>query len=316
MPPSKRDPGDSPSPRPGLAGPPVITGALWVVAGLLLVNGVMLAVTLVLSREAQDHGLSPVAYGFWMTLGGGLLLSFAALWRRPRAPTTGQVRYWLTSGLLSLALPQLLVFIAVTRVGVGLASITFVLPTLTTWFIARIMGIERPSRLRLAGALIATTGATWLVIPSAALPPGAAPWMLLLLVASLALTAGNIYRRVAWPVSARPVELAAGMLMAASLMFLLPALALGTELAFWELEGVAAIVLAQVLLSAVHFFAYYVLQQRATPVTFSLLGHVTLVAGMAGGALLLGERYPPAALIAVGAIFTGLLFMVMPRRAG
>ncbi|OOG21974.1 hypothetical protein B1C78_15770 [Thioalkalivibrio denitrificans] len=316
MPPTDPDSKNGSALRAGLVPPPTTIGALLAVGALLLVNGVMLAVTLALSREAQNHGLSPVAYGFWMTLGGGLILTFAALWRRPQAPTTGQLRYWLISGLLSLAAPQLLVFIAVTRVGVGLASITFVLPTLATWVVARIMGIEGPSRLRLIGAVLATIGATWLIIPSAALPAEAAPWMLLLLGASVALTAGNIYRRVAWPFHARPVELAAGMLMAASVMFLLPALALGTELAFWRVEGAAAIVAAQMMLSALHFFAYYVLQQRATPVIFSLLGHVTLVAGMVGGALLLGERYPPAALIAVAAIFTGLLLMVLPRRNG
>ncbi len=286
------------------------------IAVLLLVNGLLLAATLALSKEAQAMGLSPIAYGFWMTLGGGLLLAAGALVRRPPRPVAGQLNYWLISGLLSIAVPQLLVFIAVGRIGAGMAAVAFALPTLATWAMARLFRMEAHSHMRLVGAVLGAVGATILVMPSAgALPPGAAPWMLLVLAAPVVIAGGNIYRRVAWPQDARPIELAAGMLLAAAVMFLLPAMLFGAELAFWAIEGVSALVFAQMVIAAVQFLAYFALQKRATPVIFSLIGQITLVAGMVGGALLLGENYSVVALGAVGLMIVGLLFIVFGKPA-
>ncbi|MCH8504035.1 MAG: DMT family transporter [Ectothiorhodospiraceae bacterium] len=285
-----------------------------VIAALLLVNGLLLAATLALSKTAQEMGVSPIAYGFWMTLGGGLLLGAGALVRRPPVPVSGQFNYWLVSGALSIAVPQLLVFIAVGQIGAGLAGVAFALPTLATWAMARLFGIEGRSRMRLAGAALGAVGATILVMPSAgALPPGATPWMLLVLAAPVVIAGGNIYRRVAWPENARPIELAAGMLLAAAGMFLVLAIVFGSDLAFWTLEGASLPIVAQMILAAAQFLAYFALQKRAPPVIFSLIGQIPLVAGLIGGALLLGERYSAVALAAVGLMVAGLLFIVFGK---
>lgn len=286
------------------------------IAALIVVNGLLLAVTLALSRQAQGGGLSPVAYGFWMCLGGGALLGMGVILRPGRRTAPPPVRYWLTSGLLSIAAPQLLIFIAVGKIGAGLAAIAFALPTLTTWLLARMLGLEGHSWIRMLGVVVGAAGATLLLAPSSnAIPAGATPWMALILIAPMIIGGGNIYRRVAWPPGAHPLELAMGMLLAAALMFLLVAIALGSDLAFWRMAGASTPVLVQMVVAAAQFLAYFALQRLATPVFFSLIGQVALVFGLVIGALL-GESYTSVALGAVGIMFAGLLCVVLgkPRQ--
>lgn len=281
---------------------------------LLLINGLFLSAMLAMSKQAQIGGLSAIAYGFWMSLGGGVLLGAAALVRRPPGPVGHQVRYWFYSGLLTVAAPQLLIFIAVGKIGAGLVGIAFALPSLTTWVISRVIGIEGHSLLRLMGTIIGAVGAVILLMPSAgALPPSSVPWMALALLAPIIIGSGNVYRRIAWPTGSRPIELAAGMLITAAAMFLFAGIAFGVDLAFWTFEGVTTLVLTQMLFAAAQFLAYFALQKIAHPVIFSLMGQVALVFALVIGLVLLGESYSATALGAVAFMGIGLLFVVFGK---
>lgn len=281
---------------------------------LLLINGLFLSAMLAMSKQAQIGGLSAIAYGFWMSLGGGVLLGIAALVRRPSGPVGHQMRYWFYSGLLTVAAPQLLIFIAVGKVGAGLVGIAFALPSLTTWVISRMIGIEGHSLLRLLGTIIGAVGAVILLMPSAgALPPSSVPWMALALLAPVIIGAGNVYRRIAWPTGSRPIELAAGMLITAAAMFLLAGITFGVNLAFWSFEGVAPLVLTQMLFAAAQFLAYFALQKIAHPVIFSLMGQIALVFALVIGLVFLGETYSATALGAVAIMGVGLLLVVFGK---
>ena len=283
---------------------------------LLLVNGGLLAVTLFLARQAQAQGLSPIAYGFWMSLGGAVLLvpivgrELAVLKRRP------VVVYSAIAGLVSLAAPQLLIFIAVNHVAAGIVGIVYALPVLLTFVLARVLGLEPASRLRAAGVVAGALGAVLLLRPGeAGLPATAIPWMALALLAPVFIAIGNIYRSVAWPAGAPPRALALGMLAAAAALFGLAALATGAELAAWALAGLLPILAVQAVVAAAKFLAYFALQKIAPPVVFSLIGHVALVVGLAIGAVLFGERYTLQTALAILLMGIGLATVLAARRA-
>lgn len=295
---------------------PLAGGRSLEIALLLAANGGLLAITLMLSRMAQSQGLSPVAYGFWMSLGGALLLALLAGRQLHSLRSRRVTVYSAIAGLISLAVPQLLIFIAVGRIGAGLASIVYALPVLVTFTMARALGLEARSPLRMAGTIVGALGAALLLWPgSGGLPLSALPWMALALAAPVFLASGNIYRSVAWPEGVPPKVLAAGMLIAATVFFALAAVPFGSDLRAWRFDGVSMILPLQAVIAALQFLAYFALQRVAPPVIFSLLGHVALMFGLLLGMVFLGESYGARVFGAVFLMGVGLV-LVMNAHAG
>ena len=274
------------------------------IPALLVVNGAALAGTLALSKAAQTAGVSPITYGFWMTFGGGLILGLIAAVRREFLMSAERVRYSVISGLISMAAPQLILLLVVGHIGAGLTSAVYAFPTLATWIIARFLGMERHSTLRLTGVSIGAAGALTLLAPGA-VPAGNTLWLVLALTVPIMLGAGNIYRSVAWPQGAPPVALASGMALSTSVFFLAISLLVGSDLSFWHSFDTVALTTAQIALSALQFLAFFLLQRVAKPVTFSLIGQIALVFGLVIGSALLGETFSLLSLIAVALIVIG-----------
>ncbi|WP_417451216.1 DMT family transporter [Kordiimonas sp.] len=298
------------APDPGAAAQSLLPRP-FLIALLLAANGFLLALTLILSRTAQGMGLSPVTYGFWMSVGAALLLSLHAGRHLADLRQPAMARYAGLSGVLSLAAPQLLMFTVLTHIGAGLASIVYALPVLLTYLFARVLGLEGKGGVRMAGALVGTLGATLLLMPTdGGLPADALPWMALALLVPVILAAGNIYRAVAWPVGARPRVMAAGVVATSVVFFAVASVPFGADLNLMAVAGVWPLVLAQAFVSAGQFLAYFALQRVAPPVIFSLIGQLALAFGLPMGAIFLGESYTAVTFVAVGLMALGLIGVV------
>ncbi|MEM7461196.1 MAG: DMT family transporter [Pseudomonadota bacterium] len=271
---------------------------------LLGINGAALAGTLAMSKAAHADGVAPSSYGFWMTLGAGLALAGITASRSEVFISISTIRYSALSALLSLAVPQLILLIVAHKVGAGLASAVYAFPTITTWVIARLFGLEAHSAIRLFGVLVGAAGALTLLAPGS-VPSAHVPWLALALLVPFMLGAGNVYRSIAWPEGASPLLLASGTALSASLFFLAVSLVTGQELAFWTAGSAVVLVVAQMILSTVQFLAFFMLQRIAKPVVFSLIGQVGLLFGLVLGAVFFGEHYSPITFIAVGLIVSG-----------
>ncbi|MEM7428966.1 MAG: hypothetical protein AAF441_23005 [Pseudomonadota bacterium] len=285
------------------------------IPALLAVNGAALAGTLALSKAAQGTGVAPAPYGFWMTLGAGSVLALLALSRGELSASVATTRYSVLSALLSLALPQLILLIVAGKVGAGLASAVYAFPTITTWIIARMFGMETHSSARLLGVIVGATGALVLLAPGS-VPSAHVPWLALAMLVPILLGAGNVYRSIAWPKGASPLLLAAGTALSASLLFLAVSLAAGQTLRFWVSDSAMVLVIAQMILSTIQFLAFFMLQRVARPVVFSLIGQVGLIFGLMFGAVFFGERYSLMAFAAVGLIMTGWALVSFGRPSG
>ncbi|GAB5389606.1 MAG: hypothetical protein Alpg2KO_25740 [Alphaproteobacteria bacterium] len=289
-------------------------GSAALIAGLLLANAAGMTLLLSMSKLVQAGGLSAFAFGFWVSFASavGLGAALAVQVRRRAVRMIWPWRYWAVSALVSLALPQLIIFLAAAQIGAGLAAIGFALPTLTTWITARIWGIEPHNGLRMGGALIGAVGALWLLLPQGgAVPPDALPWLGLSCVAAVVLGFGNVYRGVCWPKGATALELAVGMLVLGTLAFGGMAVATGNTLVFWQFPDAVPPLAVQMLAASFLYLAYFGLQKAAPPVLFGLLGQIGLVFNLIVGALFLDETYSLTALGAVALMLIGLLGIVL-----
>jgi drug/metabolite transporter (DMT)-like permease len=286
---------------------------------LLLLNGLVLATHTLLSRQASGAGVAPLVYAFASAAGAAAFLGVYRGLRPTGSPLNRAVAlYGAIAGFISIALPQVLIYSASAYVSAGIASLAYAFPTPLTYVLAALFGIERASLGRTLGVGIAFAGAIGLAISRSAGIGGDGMWVVLAMLAPIAIASGNIYRSRYWPKGSQPLDLAFAMSAAAALW-------LGLALAVTALAGGALpaiqpagylYLVASMVIAAFGNVIYFELQRSGGIVSFSQIGYVGAVLGLLGGALLLGERYAAATWIAALVIAAGVAVSeVMKRRA-
>lgn len=277
---------------------------------LLLAIGALMGLTSNLVKLAGQQGWQPLAFLLWSLLGGGLALLVLVRLRGERTGITPPLlRYYLIAGLISIALPNGLLFASISHVGAGFASMCLAFPPLFTYLMALALRMEPLSRIRLLGIGIGLIGSVLLALGK--LQDGDAPrlWVLAALSIPLFLAMGNIYRSRYWPSGASPLSLAPGMLLGGALL-LLPMGLLGAELAP-QVGSQAAVLLllVQMALFAIVYALFFVLQKLAGAVFLSQIGSVAAVLGAAMAIGLLGEQGSLSMLLAGLCIVSGVLLV-------
>lgn len=284
-----------------------MTSRSWLAPALLLVVGSLLGLIANVAKLAAAAGWPPLAFLLASLLGGGSLLWLLALARQARPGTERRhLHYYLISGLISIALPNALLFSAIPVVGAGFASLCLAFPPLLTWLLALALGMERFQRVRMAGIAVGLGGSLLLV--GGKLHAGDSPlgWVLASLAIPLFLALGNIYRSRHWPVGASPLSLAPGMLLAGAL-WLLPLGVSGiVPWPQWTTPGAGWLLLVEALLFTATYALYFVLQQVAGAVYLSQIGPVNAIVGSAIAVFLLGEHGSLSMALAALCIVAGV----------
>lgn len=282
---------------------------------LLLLNGAVLATHAMLARAAAAHGVHPLLYALAGAAGAALALGAGrAAMRSGLAFDRTLSLYGLVAGLISVALPQALIYGAAAHVSAGVASLAYAFPTPLTFALAALFGLERPSLGRTIGIGIALAGALLLAVSRSGSFAGEGSWVALALLAPIAIAGGNIFRARCWPPGRTPLDLAVAMSAGAALWLLVGTLALDrASLTVLAPGGGIYLALAAAVATGGNLI-YFQLQRIGGIVSFSQIGYVGAVLGLAGGALLLGERQPAATWIAAAIIAAGVGVSEMAKR--
>lgn len=285
--------------------------------GLLVVVGSFIGVTANLVKLATGAGAHPVSFLIWSVASAGVvLLAVAFATRQVPALNRRTIEYFLVSGLLSIAVPNVLIFSAVPHVGAGFVALSFAFPPLYTYVMALAGGLEKARPARAAGVGLGVIGAAVLAYSKATEPNAALLWIAASLAAPVIIAAGNIYRTLRWPAGASAVSLAPGMLLgSAALLVAGGASVVPEHLALPVRDGFTAVLLAgQVATFAAMYMLYFVLQRLAGPVYLSQIGSVGAAAGAAIAILMLGEA-APAGLGPAGVLIAAGIYLVTRAAA-
>ncbi|WP_341915356.1 DMT family transporter [Ferrovibrio terrae] len=276
---------------------------------LLIVTGVALGAAPPLARIAAQSDIPMIAFAFWQNLLGGLLLLLLASLTGARPPLR-HLRFYAISGLITLALPSVLIFLAVARIGAGLPSIAYAFPAMITYAIALGLRMERFAWQRATGIGLGLVGILLILGPrSGPVSDADLPWMLLAFIAPVSLALGNIYRTRAWPKDAAPLALASGTLLGAAVWLLVACAVFGS---FYVPAGVAPsdwVLAAAGLFACLSFIPYFELQRVAGPVYLSQIGYVMAAVSLAIGTFVFGERYGLLVWVAAAVIVAGILLV-------
>ncbi|WP_257541770.1 MULTISPECIES: DMT family transporter [unclassified Sphingobium] len=280
----------------------------------LLSTGGLLGLTTVIAGVAIRHGWHPLAFLFWSALGGGLVLAILAglSGERPRLSLALR-RYALLSGLLSFALPNMLSFAALPHVGAGFIALCLAFPPLLTYGLALPLKLDRLSVKGIAGILFGLCGAVLLATSRPAGGHTSAIWVALALIAPIIIAMGNIYRTVDWPSDTSPRLLAPAMLLTADVMVGIGAMTIHAPLVPATPRVGIVLLGAQIVIIAVTYILYFVLQRLSGPVGLSQIGWIGAATGQLLAVLWLGETVPSILPLAFLLILTGIV--LVSRRA-
>lgn len=261
--------------------------------GLLVITGALLGLSLPFGKMATDAGIQGVLWAFVISAGAGSVLLFSLLLSKKRIKiTVHKLRYFAITAFVSYAIPNLLMFSAISHLGAGYSGIMFTLSPIITLMFSILLGVRRPNLLGVAGIIIGFTGAVMVAATRGEAGQPADPlWVVAGLLIPVSLAVGNIYRTWDWPGDTGPIELAVGSHLAAAVMLLAAILVLQGSAVFAELAAVPAVVVAQVVSASTMFVFFFRLQAVGGPVYLSQMGYVAAAIGLFSGLLFLGERY-------------------------
>ena len=283
---------------------------------LLLAVGTLLGLNFPLGKLAQAAQVPAVLWAALISLGASTLLgAWLLLRRRPVVCDAQHLRYFVITALVSYALPNLLVLAAMAHLGSGPTAMMFTLSPLFTALLSRLAGLRAPARLEYWGIAIGFGGALLVSLARGeAGRPAAWLWVGVGLLIPLLLALGNVYRSLDWPPRADGTWLAVGSHGVAALLLLALCALTGAWRGLPALAGVPWLAAAQVAAAVLMFPLFFRLQALGGPVLLSQIGTVGAGVGVAVGAGLLGERYPPLVWGGVALIALGIGLTVWARR--
>jgi drug/metabolite transporter (DMT)-like permease len=280
-------------------------------AGLLVVTGGLLGLTLPFGKLATAVGVPAMVWAFVISLGAGGVLLVALLLRGQRIRLTAhKLRYFFVTAAVSYAFPNLLMFSAIPHLGAGYTGIMFTLSPVITLMFSILLGVRRPNLLGVVGIAVGFIGAVMVAVTRGeAGQPAEFFWVMAGLLIPVSLAAGNIYRTVDWPEGTGPIELAVGSHLASATLLLAGILALLGVEAFAPLGGVPLVVAGQVASASAMFVFFFRLQAVGGPVYLSQIGYVAAAVGLFAGTIVLGEHYQlltwaGAVIITIGVFIT------------
>jgi drug/metabolite transporter (DMT)-like permease len=285
----------------------------------LVGTGVFLGLGVPLAKAAAAAQVSALAFAFWPTMAAGLVLvALGRLRQGSVALTTADLRFGAIAGLFGHALPMSAAYWLSAEAGAGFTSLAFTLPPVFTLAITLLMGIERPLKRRLGGVAIGLTGALLLVVGRGTTATPAdldALWLVVAIPAVIA--AANVYRSVRLPQGLSAEWLSGITLLSSSVMLAVVGFFAGGLRVPPEPSAMAWLAL-QALALVAGYILYFLLQQRAEPVTFSFMGYVVMATGVAIGTAAFGERLPWTTVPALALIAAALWLMksTSARRPG
>ena len=281
---------------------------------LLFATGTLLGISTNLAKLAANAGLDPLAFLTWSVVGAAAVLVNISAIRHRLPPLNARTsEYFAVAGLVSVAVPNLLFFAAVPRIGASFVALAIAFPPLFTYLGALLLGMERFQIRRAVGVAFALGGAALLAVFKLSAPDADPFWIVATLLGPVLLAVGNIYRTARWPEGAAPDELAPGMLAVSGLMLLVFGAFAGIipgDLGGFSLTvplnraAPALLILAQTATFSLQYLLFFVLQKRGGPVYLSLLGSVGAVVGVPIAIFLLGEAAPQG--LAIGGVLIAL----------
>jgi drug/metabolite transporter (DMT)-like permease len=275
---------------------------------LLLLLGIIWGSGYSIARYAMTHGVPPLGYSFWQSLGPAIVLLIVALFEKKIRFNFQYLRYIVIAGLLGIALPNSTMYFAAAHLPSGILGVIVNTVPIMMYPLALLFRQEYFRAPRLIGVVFGMLGILLIVFP-AHLPSFSLYWGLVTLLSPFCFALCAIYGVYDRPPAASSLQLATGMLIV-SAFILLPFILVNHE--FYPITSFSRpnlAVILEIILSSIGYILFFQLLKMAGAVYYSLVGTVVSLTGLFWSFIVFGEKPSLAACFAVILIILAI-FMI------
>lgn len=284
---------------------------------LLLALGILWGSGYVIARFAVTHGVHPLGYAFWQSLGPALLLSLFAIkdLRQQNFHQPTSWRFYFICGLVGIAIPNSNMYFVAAHIPAGMLAVIVNTVPIFIFPLAVLCRQEKFSWTRLFAVSLGIVGIMLLVLPHNMLPGGAfGLWPLLALISPLMFAICAIYISSQRVVQPNALISAAGMMIASTILLSPLVISTHSFYALWPPFTFAGwLVLLEILLSSLGYVIFFRLINLAGPVYYSMVGGVVGITGLLWGWLIFGEHPALLTLLATGLIIAAIGWLTFKK---
>jgi drug/metabolite transporter (DMT)-like permease len=268
--------------------------------------------------EVALRGLTPIWIVAGRTLVGAAFLLVVLQLRGQRLPSSLRLwRHLVILGVVSNALPWGAMAWAQQALPSGLVALLMALVPTSTLVVSVVVGMERFSRARTVGLLLAL-GGVGLTVAADLSDRGRLVAIGVVVTATVLYAMGAVYAKRFVSGVASPLTIAAGQVLSASVVSLVAAAVLEPvpDLAALSPMVLGAVAALGILGTGAAFLVFYVLIARVGATNTTLVTYLIPLVAVVAGALVLGERLPPVALAGGLLIGVGIWLAQRGTRPG
>lgn len=262
---------------------------------LLILLGIDWATGYAIAGFVMRHGVNPYGYAFWQSVGPLLLLFVIQIFRRDLRIAQNGIIYATGCGLIGLAIPNMLMYIASIYVDSGILTVLANISPILIYPLALLLGQEKFAWYRFVFVIVGTMGILILIWPlghsANLLFAKLNYWVYLALLIPLcyATTAVCISRFM--PIDGNVLNYAMWMLVMSSI-FVTPIMIYHNG--FYPLKTTdfnSWLILLEIFLSTLGYVLLFAIIKMAGPVFYSLVNAVTAVSGVFYGRMFFGQYF-------------------------
>ncbi len=288
----------------------------WFALTILFLLGIVWGTGYSIARFAMTHGVNPLGYSFWQSIGPAVLIGLSVLIRQKKmAFNFAHCRYYFVCGLTGIALPNTIMYFAAPHLPAGLLAVIVNTVPIMAYLMALVAKVEFFCWRRFLAVCVALSGLLLLLMPTVNYPTAeSAPWVLFALLTPLCFAFCAVYITRFRPEGSDSFSLAAGTLISSSLILAPIVFASQNFYVFnWPLMLPDWVILLEILLSSLGYVLFFKLIKIAGPVYYSFVDSIVALTGLFWGYLIFNEHLTLRTGAAVFFILAALI-MISKRQ--
>lgn len=279
---------------------------------LLFVLGITWSLGYAIVRYCVVHGVHPLGYAFWQSLGPAIVLTiFCVITKKNIANDWRSLRFYGVASLLGIAIPNSVMYFSAGHLPSGIVAVVTNTAPMMTYVLSLLLRVEHFRFVRLFGVLLAVIGIYCIAMPNTLSSLGDMRWVLTALITPLCFASCAVYISHYQPKNSDSLVLATGMLWGASLWLSLILLSAGSY--FYPISfpftASMGLIFVEIALSSLGYYLFFQLLKKAGPVYYSLVAGVVAVAGLFFGWLFFQESFQFTAIVGMVFVVLGIVLV-------
>ncbi|WP_119342648.1 DMT family transporter [Facilibium subflavum] len=281
---------------------------------LLLLLGTLWGSGYTIARYCMTHGVHPLGYGFWQSIGPMIFLILVVISAKiPFSIKPNYIRYYIACGVLGIAIPNTMMYFAAQHIPSGILTVLVNTVPILTFPLSILFALERFTYQRFLLVLIGFLGIFLTIISNSSLPSlHNIPWSIITLIAPLSFSLCAVWISAFRPMPSNSLSLSLGMLIISSICL--------TPLTFlmhkfypisFPLNTNDWLILLEIILSSAGYIVLFILIKLAGPVYYSLVGGVASIVGLLWGRIFYNEGLNLISWIGVVLIISAIVLLTV-----